>query len=272
MLRDKDVVKVESPKRLPDRTTGKLREHDVILTMTTGHHTLRVAIECRDRSRPVGVPEVEAFWAKCQDTGVQQGIIVSPRGFRASGQKKAKHYGIRCLSLEEAESFNWLLAPGFQYITCKLLGQEWRFVPETDGLVSREHMEVLGPDGTKIDPAVLSANAQRFLNDFVPREHGPCDLEELRLRVPTNGFTLRDSETGATTPTHFAYLKLTYSITHELIPLRLSQYKDKDGGEHITDVAVADFRIGDKTASLMIVMKPNEGGQVVFVPHPSKDT
>ena len=54
-------VLVDSPKRLPDRVTGKLREHDVVLTFKQGNHTAMDAIECRDRSRPIGVPEVEAF-------------------------------------------------------------------------------------------------------------------------------------------------------------------------------------------------------------------
>lgn len=55
-LADSGAVFVESPKRLPDKTTGKLREHDVVLTVNSGHHKILVAVECRDRSRPVGVP------------------------------------------------------------------------------------------------------------------------------------------------------------------------------------------------------------------------
>ena len=87
-LGGKDGVQVESPKRLPDRTTGELREHDVLLTICRGHHSLRVAIECRDRSRPVGVDQVEQFCAKCQDTGIDKGVIVSPKGFWKTARKK----------------------------------------------------------------------------------------------------------------------------------------------------------------------------------------
>lgn len=64
-LAENQNVTVHSPVRLPDRTTGKLREHDVVVEFKEGHHSLLVAIECRDRSRPIGVPQVEAFWAKC---------------------------------------------------------------------------------------------------------------------------------------------------------------------------------------------------------------
>lgn len=272
VLRDEETIQVESPKRLPDRTTGQLREHDVVLTISNGHHSVRVAIECRDRSRPVGVPEVEAFWAKCQDTGINQGIMVSPRGFRGSGRKKAEHLGIRCLDLEETESFNWLLAPGFLSITRNLLSHDWKFFPETEGVVAKENMEVLAPDGARIDPAILTANAQRILNQYVSPEHEPTEKQEIKVRVGAEGFILRSTDSGATTPVKFAGVKLTYSVTHALIPFRLTQYRDKDADMHITDVAVADFRFGERTGSLMIVYKQDKGGQVVFVPHPAKDT
>ncbi|MCA9501247.1 MAG: hypothetical protein KC588_18800 [Nitrospira sp.] len=71
-LSPKKDIKIESPKRFPDKTTGKLREHDVVLTVEHGHHPLIIAIECRDRSRPITVDQVEGFWAKCQHTGINQ--------------------------------------------------------------------------------------------------------------------------------------------------------------------------------------------------------
>lgn len=65
-------VTIESPKRIRDLQTQKLREHDVVLTFEHAHHELIVAIECKDRSRPVGVPDIEAFAVKCSHTGVGQ--------------------------------------------------------------------------------------------------------------------------------------------------------------------------------------------------------
>jgi Restriction endonuclease len=272
VLGDEETVRVESPKRLPDRTTGKLREHDIVLTMREGHHSIRVAIECRDRSRPVGVPQVEAFGAKCQDTGINQGVIVSPSGFRSTARKKAGHLGIRCLDLEEVDSFDWMLAPGFLSITVKLLRHEWKFFPEKGGLVARENMEVLTPEGNVIEPAILAANAQRILNERVSSEHKPTDKDEISVRVEGRGLMLRNSETGATTPVKFAGVKLTYAVTHELIPFRLTQYRDKDADMNITDVATAELRFGDRTGNLMIVYKEDTGGHVVFVPNPPKNT
>src|SRR6476469_9017906 len=90
-----DGVKVEMRKHLPDRITGKPREHDVLVTITSAHHTVQIALECRDLSRPITVSMVEAFHQKCQDTGIEQGAIVSTSGFAQTARDKAEHYGIR---------------------------------------------------------------------------------------------------------------------------------------------------------------------------------
>jgi hypothetical protein len=39
-ITDAPNVIVESPKRLPDKDTGKLREHDVVITFSFTHHNL----------------------------------------------------------------------------------------------------------------------------------------------------------------------------------------------------------------------------------------
>ena len=92
-------LRIESPKRLIDKDTERLREHDVVLTFSMGHHDLIVALECRDRSRKVGVPEIEAFKKKCDRTGIHRGVIVSSIGFTGTALKKAKTMDIRLLSV-----------------------------------------------------------------------------------------------------------------------------------------------------------------------------
>jgi Restriction endonuclease len=123
-------VEVESPKLVFDKDTGKLREHDVVLTFRRRHLTLTVALECRDRSRKVGVPEVEAFDAKCRKTGMHQGIIVSSRGFCRSALRKAAALDIGCLTLEEAARFDWCSAPGIELRRGEMLHVHTRVVTE----------------------------------------------------------------------------------------------------------------------------------------------
>jgi Restriction endonuclease len=120
-------IKIQSPQFFPDRVTGKPREHDVVLTIKHDHHELVVALECRDRSRPVGVGEVEAFHTKCRDTGVHSGIIVSSKGFRLTAREKAQHYGIRCLILDEVEAFGWLNGLCVRVMRITAIGLHLRF-------------------------------------------------------------------------------------------------------------------------------------------------
>ena len=128
---DSDTVLVESPKRLPDKTTGKLREHDVVLTVTSGHHKIFVAVECRDRSRPVGVPQIEAFAKKCSETLVDKGVIVSPCGFTSTAMPKSKALGIRCLSLDQVDALPWMFSDfKFQQFNTSYKHFDFTVIPE----------------------------------------------------------------------------------------------------------------------------------------------
>ncbi len=257
---------VESPKRLRDITTGRLREHDVLITATQGHHSVKIAIECRDRSRPITVNQVEGFWAKCQDTGIHQGIIVSSTGFYDTAKKKAEYRGIRCLSIEEVDSFNWLLAPGIQIFTRKILHTDWVFHAERDNTFESDSFEVLDAEGNVATGPILTANAVQQLDKLLPNPPAPTPEAEIRVRFEGYGLVLRDTSTGATAPVAFALATIRYSISEELIPFKMIQYVDKDKDATITDAAVAQLNLGEYRGKVMIVYKDNEGGQVLIVP------
>ncbi len=108
VLSDNKNTVIESPKYILDKLTGKPREHDVVLTIKESHHEILVAIECKDRARPIGVPDVEGFYQKCVDTNIDQGVLVSTSGFYETAKKKASLLGIKCLMLSEIEDTNWL--------------------------------------------------------------------------------------------------------------------------------------------------------------------
>jgi hypothetical protein len=257
-----DGVKVEARKRLPDRTTGRLREHDVLVTLNRGHHTLRISIECKDRSRPVTVEHVEAFQKKCEDTGIQQGAIVSASGFAKTARTKAAHYDIRCLDVLQASSFAWMLAPSFTFLTRRIDAQSWLFFPEQEGVVQKHDMQVLLPDGREVPSNMLNNTAHAALNKWVDEHPEPVEKRTISLKVGTPNMILRNRDSGATTPIRYAVLNLTYSLVREDVPFRFSQYMD--GDNRITDVAIADGPPG----RIAIVYKETEGGSVMFQPHP----
>jgi hypothetical protein len=108
MLANQEGVAVTSPLRLLDKDTGRLREHDVVISRRTHHGIGLTALECRDQGRKVGVPQVEAFAKKCEKTGVHHGILVSASGFTGTARTKAKALNLTCMELAEAESFAWI--------------------------------------------------------------------------------------------------------------------------------------------------------------------
>lgn len=265
-LSQSDGVYIETPKYLPDITTGKLREHDVLLTMKHGHHTVKIAIECRDRSRPITVNQVEGFLTKCKDTGINQGIIVSSKGFYGTAKKKAKHHGIRCLSIEEVDSFNWLLAPSLRKLTKNILRTYWVFVPEIDGIVDKTHFEVIDAKGNKVNEQMLNNNAQQQLENIFPDPPAPINEAELKVKFKVEGLMLHDLNSGKKVNVKFVLSTIIYSISEELIPFRRIQYVDKIVNDTITDAAIAELGFGELAGKLIIVHKKSGEGCIVFVP------
>ncbi len=255
-------VTVHLSKRQRDRTTGKLREHDVVLDLKEVHHSVLIAIECRDRSRPIGVPEVEAFYIKCQETGIDQGIIVSTKGFCNTARTKATKFKIRCLDIEESENFDWLLAPGVHTTTTHLLNHDWKFFPVKDGVVEQNEFEVLDSNGNVLTMDTLSANAQNQLTQLLPKPQYPVEENTIDVKFSGGEWILRNTNTGETVPVNFAIARIRYSVKQELVPFQLVQYQAKDGDGNITDAAYADIKLGDKETRLMIVYKDGEGGSV----------
>jgi hypothetical protein len=258
-------VSVQSPAHLPDRITGEPREHDVLITITGSHHRSTIAIECRDRSRKITVNDLEGFWSKCQDTGADQGIVVSPKGFSKSAIAKAAHRSIRCLQLSEATSFNWLLASGITCLTRMVKHTNWTFYPEVDLAPPPAAFTILTGDGNPIESRILVAAAfkefQKISPDFDKVSSG---LKRIVFQSP--GLLLRNDATGATYKIVRALADVQYEVIEEFVPFRLISYSNSPSGELITDAAIADVNLGDNKGKIMIVYKENEGGQVMYVP------
>ncbi|WOB78473.1 restriction endonuclease [Brevundimonas nasdae] len=87
---------------------GDLREHDILLTHTEGLRVTKTAVECKDRGRKIGKPDLEAFRSKCEDTGIHKGVIVSSSGFAESAMKASRRTNIQCLELAKVDTFGWV--------------------------------------------------------------------------------------------------------------------------------------------------------------------
>ncbi len=217
---------IEAPKKFIDKKTRRKRQHDVVITTKTGHHVLTIAIECRDRSIKIGSPQVEGFWAKCLDTGVNQGIIVSPKGFAKPALQKAQHYGIRCLTIGEALKFNWLLLQSLTLFNCAIKHTNWTLLPEQALSKPLEGYKIVDKDGKEVKVDVLNNNAYSKLRDQYPLSEN-LGLNKKRLIFDGKGIYLEDKETAERVGLKNLIADVDYEITSTLAPFSLIRYSDQ---------------------------------------------
>lgn len=106
-LHDWPEVQVERNVWLPSRgDPNRKREIDVLVTAQITGYLVRVAIECKNESTPIGSGLMDAFAGKLQDVGIpcQQGIYVSASGYTKNAIRRAEDDGIRVLTLRGLSS------------------------------------------------------------------------------------------------------------------------------------------------------------------------
>ena len=228
---------------MPDKDTGRQREHDVVLTFSLGHHTLVMALECRDRSRKVGVPDLEAFRNKCDRTGVHRAIVVSATGFTRTALAKAEALEIGCLGLEEADRFNWCQAPGVEYFERDLVeGPPWEFgtAEPFDG-----EPQIYDEEGHALDAAGFSNMAQKALNlraaDVAAIEDREACINSVActfVNDRASAFYLIDRN-GKRVPLTRMVMHIVYKARYLLIPFQFRAYIDHCKGGQLYTLAIA---------------------------------
>jgi hypothetical protein len=255
-------LKIESPAYLVDKLTCKKREHDVLLTYKLDHHEVVLALECRDRSRPIGTDAVEAFRSKCESTGVHRGILISAKGFTKPALTKAAVYNIGCLTLDAVDNFNWCLAPGIvvtaRHITHTHLNVNFPKGTDKNG-------QIVTDDGKPYVPKQINAMAGNILtsnSDKVSFEPGRHQVPFYMADPPLfmQSATERVQAVNAT-------FTIEYEVKNELALFTFRKYGDATTALDITEAAVATMPIGgDKTADFVLTTGP-QGISVTLVPH-----
>ena len=253
MFAARSGVKVDAPLRLRDKDTGRLREHDVVITRMTHHGANRTALECRDRSRQLGVPQVEAFAKKWEKTGIHHGILVSTSGFTTTAIAKAAALNLSCMTLSEAERFTWI---GKSIVICQFITVaqvEMRFRLSDDSPSLLTPITVNAPDGS----LYRGEDVHTLIFDRLPlevREARTSCMRSGRVFVPLDGFYVVNAEGG-----RFAVVDvvITYELDIEVRegPITLHNYT----GEATTlDVASAGFEFPSGQTTVAFV-KSDEG-------------
>lgn len=254
---DPDVI-IESPKRLADQFTGKQREHDVVLTYRKSHHVLIVAIECKDRSRPVGVSDVEAFITKCRHTRVSQGVIVSASGFHKTAVDKASKLGIRCLTLEDTKRISWLMPNAVVIVHSKrFLSARYTAVPERQPDDNIDNYEIFDSHGTLVRENMIGANLARNSQSFPDGEIGKEVTVDLFFE--TEGFYIRRPSDKTGLPIKGIAVRTTYITEVQESSFSTSSYIDASGKTVLADVAMANIELNGEQKQVLITDRRDGG-------------
>lgn len=85
---------------------GHSRQFDVAIRGVFAGQQMLGIIECKDLSRKVGLPEVDAFITKSQDVNANFKILMSRRGFSKHALEKCKKHGIQAFSMLNKDPAN----------------------------------------------------------------------------------------------------------------------------------------------------------------------
>lgn len=265
---DKKNVIIESPKKLRDKVTGRLREHDVVLTITSNHHTLTVALECRDRSRRVGVGEVEAFHQKCLNTGVDKGAIVSSKGFAKTARTKSQAFGISCLDIEEVGKFDWFSPSGMEESTVRVLQTHHSIILENDARPAIDEIEFINVDGIHFGKEGLFRFLQAYLDPHIKRIAPPGTKSGQyigKIRFETPGLRASEAETGREWAVRYIVTEVVIQVDIRVLPFSFYSYSDKAHGTVISEAASVPIGFGKVKGELVFSHKKDEGIKVLFV-------
>jgi len=90
-----------------DKDAKVLREVDILVEHRLAGHPLKIAIECRDRSRKDTVEWIDSLIGKIGSLDVNKIVAISSRGFAKTAIQKARVKGIDTLTFEEAVEADW---------------------------------------------------------------------------------------------------------------------------------------------------------------------
>jgi len=257
-------VKIESPARIRDRTNGKLREHDVLITFKHGHHSYLTAIECRDRSRKITVNQIEGFYQKCLDTGINKSVMVSTKGFYVSALNKATHLGISCLNVKDISHFDWLVGDGFTQNSWKRLKTSIILIPAKKVEEKPKHFTVFDRDGDEYNIEHFNKNINYEIgknqNLFVGN-----GIHSLKIRMLLDGFIMKDDETGISIPLAHANIHTEVEVTSEKVPYKKITYGDETTSGAVSEFALADIDAGKMSGQIVMSGSYNEGITIYYV-------
>ncbi len=271
LIKEKD--KIESPCFLKDYVTNKSREIDVLVRIIKEDKETLIAFECKDWSDKVGSPEVEAFVTKTRDMNIDKSCIVSSKGFSSPALKKAKHYKIKCLELQQINNFDWMLAEYMKKSQIHIIKNTWRINSHNKQSKSILKPKYIHSSGIEITKEIITENAKNYLSQI---EHQNLNVGEIyRHKVPVNptGIKIIDTQSKREYKVDECNMFLEFSLKVEEIPIQSIQMYDKHNEESLIEAAVSEVRINNEISGHFMFIEQEDGSKsLVFSKqsHPNK--
>nr|WP_154887280.1 restriction endonuclease [Paenibacillus xylanexedens] len=95
---------------------GQKNQFDVYYEFIKAGVPHRVAIECKNHTRPIERKEVHDFACKLESVAPMQGVMIAPSGFQEGARIAAKNKGITLLMDEELPKLTDILSKQISYI------------------------------------------------------------------------------------------------------------------------------------------------------------
>lgn len=172
---------------------GTSREVDILVERTVSDVAIRLAIECRDRSRKSDIEWIDGLVGKFKNLKIDKVIAVCRNGFSAGASSKAKENKIElrvleeCLGNEWASEFIHLGIAMFRF-TPRILSVEIMLDPSTQTPISMETIVEATPLGAttiSIGQLVLAC----FQENIAPRVKKYVEDEFLATNPPLADLT-----------------------------------------------------------------------------------
>ncbi len=95
---------ITSPDKIPELSSGHLRDVDVTIKQRIGSQEVVIGIECRTHRRRQGTPWLEQLKGKRDNLGLAKIVAVSTSGFSKDGRDYASRNGIELCELDRVQT------------------------------------------------------------------------------------------------------------------------------------------------------------------------
>ncbi len=104
---------------VPSKTSGNLREIDVLVETAVGPYSIKIAVEAKDEGRKLDATRIEAIIGKYRGSGalqVNKIVLIARNGFTPEARTRARDEDIDLLTVNEATACPWcrLVPQSFQ--------------------------------------------------------------------------------------------------------------------------------------------------------------